>query len=96
MPAYRLPIGAFLIATFITTTMDFSGYSPFSALPLVLITLVFWAILRLSKKEIGLNFTSLWRMTETRGCISIDGMAIGPGGKNPHYKRMKIFLLYNQ
>lgn len=54
-----LPIIAVLLAIAITTTMDFTGYTVFSALPLLGIIVVFWLLLRLSKKEIGLKFGPL-------------------------------------
>lgn len=45
---------AFLIAVAITATMDFTGYTMFSALPLIAIIAIFWLIVRMSGKEIGL------------------------------------------
>lgn len=43
-------------AVAITTSMDATGYSMFSALPLLPLTLVFWAWQRLSRAEIGLQW----------------------------------------
>jgi len=59
MLKYKLPLIAAIIAIAITTTMDFTGYSTFSALPLLGITIVFWLVLRLSKVEIGFNLVLL-------------------------------------
>ena len=56
MTKYTVPLLAVLIAVAITTTMDFTGYTNFSALPLLGIIIVFWLILKLSKKEFGLAF----------------------------------------
>lgn len=56
MSKYKLPILATVLAIGITTTMDFTGYFIFSALPLLLISLIFWAIQRQNKAEIGLKF----------------------------------------
>ena len=54
-----IAIIAALLAVIITTTMDFTGYTVFSALPLLGIIVVFWLILKLSRKEIGLVFGPL-------------------------------------
>ena len=54
-----IPILAVIVAIAITTTMDFTGYTNFSALPLFGIIVVFWLIQRQSKKEIGLVFGQL-------------------------------------
>lgn len=54
----QLAIAATLLAILITTTMDALGYAPFSALPLLPLTALFWAIHRLSRQEIGLNWGS--------------------------------------
>lgn len=54
MKNVRLPVVAALVAIVITTTMDFTGYLMFSALPLIVLTLVFWRIQRQTKTEIGL------------------------------------------
>ena len=57
---YKLPLTASLIAIAITATMDFTGYINFSAFPLILISLSFWALGRFSPKEIGLSWGSLF------------------------------------
>jgi membrane protease YdiL (CAAX protease family) len=54
MKSLRLPLAAAIAAIAITTTMDFTGYLVFSALPLAGLILVFWLIQRQSKAEIGL------------------------------------------
>ena len=43
----------------ITTSMDAAGYSMFSALPLLPLTLIFWAWQRLSRAEMGLRWGTL-------------------------------------
>ncbi len=43
----------------ITTSMDATGYSAFSALPLLPLTLIFWAWQRLSRAEMGLVWGNL-------------------------------------
>jgi len=48
-------IGA-LIAIAITTTMDATGYSMFSALPLFALTGLFWFLQKFTRKEIGLTW----------------------------------------
>lgn len=53
MIKYKLPLLAVLLAVAITTTMDFTGYSVYSALPLLVIIIIFWLIQRQSKAEIG-------------------------------------------
>lgn len=55
MKKHALPIIAIILAVAITTTMDFTGYFQFSALPLFGLTIIFWMINRLNKKEIGLT-----------------------------------------
>jgi len=55
MDNFRLPVLATLAAIAITTTMDFTGYLMFSALPLTGLILVFWLIQRQSRAEIGLT-----------------------------------------
>jgi hypothetical protein len=59
MKDYYLPISASILAIGVTTYMDFSGYFLFSALPLFLITLIFWLIQKQSLIEIGLQFGML-------------------------------------
>ena len=44
---------AVTLAIAITTSMDFTGYTVFSALPLFAIIVVFWSIQKQSRKEIG-------------------------------------------
>jgi membrane protease YdiL (CAAX protease family) len=48
-------IAGLLSAIVITTTMDATGYSMFSALPLILLTGLFWYLQKFTKKEIGLT-----------------------------------------
>jgi len=50
----KLPLVAVVLAIVVTTTMDFTGYTVFSALPLLGLTLAFWLIQRQTKAEIGL------------------------------------------
>lgn len=59
MKRIKLPLLAGLVAIAITTTMDFTGYFVFSALPLCGLILVFWLIQRQTKAEIGLALGSL-------------------------------------
>ena len=47
-----------LLAIAITTTMDATGYSVFSALPLLPLTALFWFLSKLSSREIGLTLGS--------------------------------------
>jgi len=54
-----MPLIAALLAIAITATMDFTGLLMFSALPLILITIIFWWLFRLTKEEIGLKFGSI-------------------------------------
>jgi len=49
-----LPIIGVVVAIAITTTMDATGHSVFSALPLFPLAALFWLIERLSRQEIGL------------------------------------------
>jgi membrane protease YdiL (CAAX protease family) len=53
---YKIPLIASLVAVAVTATMDFTGLIMFSALPLIIITIIFWRLFRLSKQEIGLKF----------------------------------------
>ena len=55
MNPLKLPLLAAVAAIVITTTMDFTGYFMFSALPLLGLGLVFWLIHRFSRAEIGLS-----------------------------------------
>jgi membrane protease YdiL (CAAX protease family) len=54
MNKITIPIISFIIALVITVTMDFTGFFNFSALPLFVISLISWVVLRLSKTELGL------------------------------------------
>lgn len=58
MNGVRLPLAASIVAIAVTTTMDLSGFTAFSALPLLGITLVFWLIQRQTRAEIGLALGS--------------------------------------
>ena len=59
MQGIRLPLMAALVAIAITTTMDFTGYLVYSALPLIALTLIFWLIQRQTRAEIGLTLGTL-------------------------------------
>ena len=48
-----LPLLAVFLAIAITTTMDAVGLSAFSALPLAALLALFWALERLSRREVG-------------------------------------------
>lgn len=48
-----------LVAVGITTTMDATGYTNFSALPLLPLALVFWSWQRFSRAEMGLSWGNL-------------------------------------
>ncbi len=50
----RIAVVGVLIAIAVTTAMDATGYSMFSALPLAPIVGIFWAIQTFSREEIGL------------------------------------------
>ena len=52
---HALPISAALLAVAITTAMDFSGLTMFSALPLTGLIAAAWLVQRLSAREIGLR-----------------------------------------
>jgi CAAX protease family protein len=52
----RRPILGVLVAIAITTSMDASGLSTFSALPLFPLALVFWHFDRLSRRDVGLTW----------------------------------------
>ncbi len=52
----RPAIAGFLAAVIITTTMDATGYSVFSALPLIVLTGLYWFLQKFSRKEIGLTW----------------------------------------
>jgi membrane protease YdiL (CAAX protease family) len=51
----RLPLLAVVVAIGITTAMDASGLSVFSALPLLAVTAIFWLLQRLPRREVGLT-----------------------------------------
>ena len=59
-------IGGTLVAIAVTTTMDATGYSVFSALPLFPLAALFWFLQRFSRQEIGL----LW------GQVNYYGLAL--------------------
>ncbi len=48
-----------LVAIGITTTMDATGYTDFSALPLFPLALIFWAVQRFTRAEVGLTWGTL-------------------------------------
>ena len=50
----RPAIAGFIVAVVITTAMDATGYSVFSAMPLIALTGLFWYLQKLDRKEIGL------------------------------------------
>jgi len=52
-------IGGVVIAIAITTAMDATGYTVFSALPLIALTGLFWYLQKFGKKEIGLIWGDL-------------------------------------
>lgn len=52
---FSLALASVVLAIAITTVMDASGYTLFSALPLLPLTLLFWSLARLSRREIGLT-----------------------------------------
>lgn len=52
----RPAITGIIIAITITTAMDVTGYSVFSALPLIPLTGLFWYLQRFSRQEIGLTW----------------------------------------
>ena len=52
----RPAITGIIIAITITTAMDATGYSFFSALPLIPLTGLFWYLQRFSRQEIGLTW----------------------------------------
>jgi membrane protease YdiL (CAAX protease family) len=54
MQKFKIAWLAFFIALVTTTTMDFSGYTMFSSLILLPITLIFWVLTKSSKVEMGL------------------------------------------
>ncbi len=56
MKNFRIPILAVLLSIVVTTTMDFSGYTLFSALPLLAIIVLFWLVERHSSGALGLRW----------------------------------------
>jgi len=56
MRADRAAVVGVILAVGITTTMDATGYSLYSALPLLALTVVFAILLRLSRVELGLRW----------------------------------------
>jgi len=52
----RPAVAGTLTAIVITTTMDATGYAVFSALPLILLTGLFWFLQKFTRKEIGLTW----------------------------------------
>lgn len=54
MTKYRLPLVAAVVAIAATASMDYSGYSQFSALILFPLVVIFWFILRPSRQDWGL------------------------------------------
>ena len=55
-PGMRAPVAGMVIAIAITTTMDATGYTMFSALPLLPLAALFWYLQRFSRSDIGLRF----------------------------------------
>ena len=53
------PIAGVAVAIAITTTMDATGYSMLSALPLLPLTALFWYLQKFSREEIGLVWGNL-------------------------------------
>ena len=53
------PIAGVAVAITITTTMDATGYSMLSALPLLPLTALFWYLQKFSREEIGLVWGNL-------------------------------------
>ncbi len=56
----RPAVAGTLTAIVITTTMDATGYAVFSALPLIVLTGLFWFLQKFTRKEIGLTWGD-WR-----------------------------------
>jgi membrane protease YdiL (CAAX protease family) len=54
MSKHKIAMIAVVIGVVVTSAMDFGGMTTFSALPLLLLTIIFWLMLRLTKVEIGL------------------------------------------
>ncbi len=56
VPSLRPAVVGVITAIAITTTMDATGYSTFSALPLLPLTLLFWYLQKFSRLEMGLSW----------------------------------------
>jgi membrane protease YdiL (CAAX protease family) len=56
MHSLRFPVLGTALAIAVTTTMDANGLSMFSALPLMLLTAVFWGVERLPHRAVGLRW----------------------------------------
>ena len=54
--AFRPALLGVIVAIAITTTMDATGYTVFSALPLLPLTLLFWYLQKFSRREMGLSW----------------------------------------
>lgn len=54
-PEMRPAVGGIILAIAITTAMDATGYSVFSALPLFPLTALFWFLQKFSRRDIGLG-----------------------------------------
>ncbi len=77
-------IGGMLVAIAITTTMDATGYTMFSALPLFPLAALFWLLQRFSRRDVGLVWGELhhygWALAYpilVLGCIA--GIALLAG-----------------
>ena len=53
------PVAGIFVAVAITTAMDATGYSTFSALPLIVLSCLFWFLQKFIRKEIGLTWGDL-------------------------------------
>lgn len=51
---FKWPAFGLLLAIVITTLMDFNGYTVFSALPLFILTIIFWVLEKLSSRQLGI------------------------------------------
>ena len=65
--SWRWPIAGVLAAVVITSTMDATGLSSFSALPLCPLLALFWYLQRFSAKEIGFS----WGQSRVRLCYAL-------------------------
>lgn len=57
--ALRPAIAGVLVAIAISTAMDATGYAPFSALPLIVLSGIFWFMQKFTRQEIGLGWGDL-------------------------------------